>query len=185
VYTLAIEELAGCWILWILALIIRSIRSRGQERARRPVSHLGGIMLILCGLMCLCARILPDDVEKLPIVLASSMALAPLAALLAVSAALHLTGRRQLEAALRQGRDSVISGPYRWLRCPMYASVLGMALATALAYSSLFMTIVGMPLVLVGIEIGVYAEDRQLADRFQEIFVEYSSQVKAYIPFLR
>jgi len=37
----------------------------------------------------------------------------------------------------------------------------------------------------VRIEIGVYSEDRQLADRFQDVFIEYSSHVKAYIPFFR
>lgn len=60
-----------------------------------------------------------------------------------------------------------------------------MAVATALAYSSLIMIFIGMPLVLVGIEIGAYAGDRELADHFQNVFVEYSSQVKAYIPFFR
>lgn len=183
--TLAIEELAACWILWILALVVRSIRSGKRDRARRPASFIGGIFLILAGLACLLTRVFPLEMGKLPIALAASMAVAPLAALLAIAAAMHLTGLRQLEAALREGRESGLSGPYRWLRCPMYASLLGMALATALAYSSLLMTIVGMPLVLAGIEIGVYAEDRQLADRFQDVFIEYSSHVKAYIPFLR
>ncbi|HEU5352025.1 MAG TPA: methyltransferase [Terracidiphilus sp.] len=183
--TLAIEELAVCWIVWILALAFRGIRSRGLGRSRRPASFMGAILLILAGLACLLTRIFPLEMEKPPVVLAAAMALAPLAALLAIAAAMHLTGRRQLEAALREGRESVLSGPYRWLRCPMYASLLGMAVATALAYASLLMTIVGMPLVMVGIEIGVYAEDRQLADRFQDVFMEYSAHVKAYIPFLR
>lgn len=183
--TLAIGELAACWILWILALAARSIRNGGRRSSRRPVSFIGGILLIMCGLACMLARVFPLEMEKQPIVLAASMAVAPLAVLLAIASAMHLTGRRQLEAALREGRASGLSGPYRWVRCLMYCSLLCMAVATALAYSSLLMTIIGMPLVLVGIEIGVYAEDRQLADHFQDVFMEYSAHVKAYIPFLR
>ena len=183
--TLAIGVLAACWGLWILALAIRAIRGTEREHIRRPVSYSGGILLILVGLACLFSRVFPGDSTNPALLLILSMLVGPASVLLAVSATRYLTGLRQLEVALLVGGNSNISGPYRWLRCPMYASILGMALATALAYSSLLMTVLGMPLILIGIEIGVYAEDRQLADRFQDLFIEYSSNVKAYIPFFR
>lgn len=184
-YTLAIGQLAACWILWILALAYRTIRSWGRVRGRRPSSFIGGILMILAGLSCLLAHLLPGIQRNPAPILAVSMVIGPLSVSLAMLAAFQPTGLHQLEAAIHKGRRTPISGPYRWLRCPMYASLLGMAVATALAYSSLLTTIIGMPLVMIGIEIGVYAEDRLLADSFQDLFMEYSAAVKAYIPFLR
>lgn len=184
-YTLAIGQLAACWILWILALAYRTIRSRERYRARRPSSFIGGILMILAGLSCLLTHLLPGTPHNTPVILAASMAVGPLSVTLAMLAAFHHTGLHQLEASIHKAHVAEIAGPYRWLRCPMYASLLGMAVATALACSSLLNTIIGMPLVMIGIEIGVYAEDRLLADSFQELFMEYSATVRAYIPFLR
>jgi len=42
-----------------------------------------------------------------------------------------------------------------------------------------------LPFFLAGTEIRVRAEDRLLAERFQERFAQYRSRVKAYIPFVR
>ena len=44
---------------------------------------------------------------------------------------------------------------------------------------------VGLVVFLVGTEIRVRAEDRLLAERFQDAFAEYRSRVKAYVPFIR
>lgn len=182
---LALGELGVCWILWLLALLVHGKRSAGKEPTRRSASVLWSILLNLFGLGCILAYVRPAGFEKPFAALVFSMVLAALSALLAISAAMHLSGRRQFEIALREGRESVVSGPYRWLRYPMYGSMLGMAVATAVGYSWWPLIVVGMPILLVGIELGVSAEDRVLEDRFQDVFIEYSSQVKAYIPFLR
>jgi len=38
---------------------------------------------------------------------------------------------------------------------------------------------------LAGTEIRIRAEDRLLAERFQDAFAAYRSRVRAYIPFIR
>jgi protein-S-isoprenylcysteine O-methyltransferase Ste14 len=47
------------------------------------------------------------------------------------------------------------------------------------------MWVAGLIALLAGTEIRVRAEDRLLAERFQESFRAYRSRVSAYIPFLR
>jgi protein-S-isoprenylcysteine O-methyltransferase Ste14 len=63
--------------------------------------------------------------------------------------------------------------------------MLGMLLATGAAWSWWPMFAVGLVVFLVGTEIRVRAEDRLLAERFQDAFTEYRSRVNAYVPFIR
>ena len=60
-----------------------------------------------------------------------------------------------------------------------------MLLATGNAWTWWPMFIAGLIFFLVGTEIRVRAEDRLLADRFQESFIAYRSRVRAYIPLIR
>jgi len=71
------------------------------------------------------------------------------------------------------------------VRHPVYASMLGMLLATGFAWSSWPQLLAALVIFLVGTEIRVRAEDGLLAGRFGESFTAYRSRVRAYIPFLR
>ncbi|HUX46287.1 MAG TPA: hypothetical protein VMV57_16190 [Terracidiphilus sp.] len=113
------------------------------------------------------------------------MILAPLSLLLGIASASYRGSRQQFEVALLEGREPTVSGPYRRLRYPMYTSLIGMATATAAGYSWWPLALVGLPILLMGVELGVNAEDRMFADRFQDMFIEYSSRVSAYLPFFR
>jgi len=77
------------------------------------------------------------------------------------------------------------SGPYRWLRHPIYTSMLLLLLAAGLAWTWWPMLLAALFFFLLGTEIRVRAEDRLLAGRFQESFSAYRSRVRAYIPFIR
>jgi len=90
-----------------------------------------------------------------------------------------------LEAALSEDHELVQTGPYRWLRHPIYASMLGMLLATGFAKTWWPMFVAAVIFFVAGTEIRVRAEDRLLAERFQESFTSYRSRVRAYIPFIR
>jgi protein-S-isoprenylcysteine O-methyltransferase Ste14 len=63
--------------------------------------------------------------------------------------------------------------------------MLGMLLTTGAAWSWWPMFAVSLVVFLVGTEIRVRAEDRLLAERFQDAFTEYRSRVNAYVPFIR
>jgi protein-S-isoprenylcysteine O-methyltransferase Ste14 len=60
-----------------------------------------------------------------------------------------------------------------------------MLLATGAAYTWWPMLVAGFVLFFIGIEIRVRAEDRLLAEHFQDVFFEYRGRVRAYIPFIR
>ena len=101
------------------------------------------------------------------------------------AAARHLGKQWRFEAALNEDHELVQTGPYRWIRHPIYASMLGMLLATGCAWTWWPMQIAGLVFFLIGTEIRVRAEDRLLSERFRESFAAYRARVPAYIPFIR
>ena len=77
------------------------------------------------------------------------------------------------------------TGPYRLVRHPIYASLLGMLLATAAVVARWEAALAAALVYVAGTEIRVRAEDRLLARRFGPSFEEYRRTVPAYIPFVR
>jgi len=103
---------------------------------------------------------------------------------LAWSAARHLDKYWRFEAALSDDHQLITTGPYRWLRHPIYASMLGLLLQTGLARAWWPLLVAGILFGVIGTEIRIRAEDGLLAARFHDQFAAYRT-TKAYLPFLR
>jgi protein-S-isoprenylcysteine O-methyltransferase Ste14 len=181
----AVVELAVCWVAWVLAFVEPRRQAAGRVKVVRAPGSKWGIILEALGFALIWAYIRPVGFEKSWPSLIASMILGPVAVALAWAATRHLGKQWRYEAALIEGHELIQTGPYAWVRHPIYASMLGMALATGLAWTWWPMFVAGVIVVLAGTEIRVRAEDRLLAGRFQESFTAYRSRVGAYIPFLR
>ena len=83
--------------------------------------------------------------------------------------------------ALKQGHELVTSGPYRYVRHPMYAggivACIGSAIAAGGPWIFLLIILGGLFLWRVG------AEDRLMAQQFPDEFLQYKRRTKALIPF--
>ena len=117
--------------------------------------------------------------------LVASLVLGPLSVVLAWSAARELGKQWRYEAALITDHELIQTGPYRFIRHPIYTSMFGMLTATAAAYTWWPTWLAGTTFFVIGTEIRARAEDRLLAERFQEKFESYRAHVHAYIPFTR
>ena len=122
--------------------------------------------------------------EKSVAELVVSMVLGPASVVLAWSAARELGKQWHYEAALSADHELIQTGPYRFIRHPIYTSMFGMLMAIGAAYTWWPMWIAGTIFFVIGTEIRVRAEDRLLADRFQQKFESYREHVHAYIPFI-
>jgi protein-S-isoprenylcysteine O-methyltransferase Ste14 len=100
-------------------------------------------------------------------------------------AARHLDKQWRFEAALSEDHKLITTGPYRWLRNPIYASMFGMLLATGFAKTWWPLMVMGVVFFVMGTEIRVHAEERLLAARFGEDFARYKAKTPAYFPFIR
>lgn len=178
-------ELGVCWILWSLAFVKPQKRASGAIKTERaPVSR-WGIVLVMLGFACIWAFVRPVGFQKSAASLIASMILGPPSVVLVWMAARNLDKQWRFEAALSEDHKLITTGPYRWLRNPIYASMLGMLLATGFSKTWWPLLIAGVVCFVIGTEIRVHAEEKLLAARFGEEFARYKATTPAYFPFIR
>ena len=186
--TLQIVALAWmglCWFAWGMSFRKPSKQAQGQEKVVRAPASRWGIFFVMLGFACIWAFVRPVGFEKSAASLIASMVLGPPSVVLVWMAARHLDKQWRFEAALSEDHKLITTGPYRWLRNPIYASMLGMLLATGFAKTWWPPLVAGVIFFVIGTEIRVRAEERLLAARFGEEFAQYKTTTPAYFPFLR
>jgi protein-S-isoprenylcysteine O-methyltransferase Ste14 len=111
--------------------------------------------------------------------------LAPASVLLGWLATRELGMQWRIQAVVTDTHQLITTGPYSFLRHPVYASVIGMLAATAFICPVWKYTFAAIAFSVIGTEIRIAAEEKLLSDRFGSEFKNYRSRVPAYIPFLR
>jgi protein-S-isoprenylcysteine O-methyltransferase Ste14 len=181
----AYAELLLCWITWSLAFVKPSKQAAGQKEVSSAPASRGGILLVMVGFALCWAFVRPTGFHKSASELIVSMLLGPPSVALAWAATRHLGKQWRYKAALSQDHELIQTGPYRWLRHPIYASMLGMLLSTLAAWTWWPMALGSLIAFLAGTEIRIRAEERLLAGHFGSAFDAYQSRTSAYIPFVR
>jgi protein-S-isoprenylcysteine O-methyltransferase Ste14 len=92
-------------------------------------------------------------------------------------------GGRSFHAAANPTEGGlVISGPYRFVRHPIYAAVLFITWAGVLSHISIVNLVLGLCAVA-GAGLRIAAEEKLLVERYPE-YHEYAARTKRIIPFL-
>jgi protein-S-isoprenylcysteine O-methyltransferase Ste14 len=91
----------------------------------------------------------------------------------------------RFDAGLNADHQLIRDGAYRYVRHPIYASILCLQLATGALLTPLWLLAAGLVFGVIGTEIRVRVEDGLLAARFGTEFHTYRQSVPAYIPFVR
>jgi protein-S-isoprenylcysteine O-methyltransferase Ste14 len=177
-------EMLLCWIAWWLGFVKPRRQAAGKVKTERAAASRWGIGLVAAAYAVVWSFIRPTGYHQAPIESAISMILGPASVLLGWAAAHRLGKQWRYEAALSEDHELIQSGVYSWLRHPIYASMLGMYLTTALAWSWWPKSIVGLILFIAGTEIRVVSEERLLMGRFPG-YTEYRARTSAYIPLIR
>ena len=170
------------WAFWITPFLLARIRQERaaviDRRARWGV-FLVGLSYALLWQNSFWARALPAWRFVLSVFFL-------LGAIILSWSGTHFLGRQwRVDAGLRQDHVLITSGPYKLVRHPIYTSMLCILLGTGFMVTPLWMLLLAAIVFLVGTEIRVRTEDRLLASRFEDKFLEYQRSVPAYIPFLR
>jgi len=82
-----------------------------------------------------------------------------LAAVLSWTATTALGHQWRIDAGLNPDHELVMTGPYRWVRHPIYTSMLGVLLASGLMVSSWWLLLISFLVFMAGTEIRVRIED--------------------------
>jgi protein-S-isoprenylcysteine O-methyltransferase Ste14 len=181
----ALTEVLLSWIAWSLAFIKPRKQAASQKEVASSPASRWGIGLVMLGFALAWAYVRPTGFEKSAASLIASMILGPPSVALAWAASRHLGKQWRFKAALSHDHELIQTGPYRFLRHPIYASMLGMLLATLAVWTWWPMALSSVIAFLAGTEVRVRAEERFLAEHFGASYTKYRARTWAYIPFIR
>jgi protein-S-isoprenylcysteine O-methyltransferase Ste14 len=163
------------WIYWMASASISKESVTSGWRTRLTGVSVVGVFLI--------AGVLHGTLAVHSVILAATGALLFACGIgLAVWARLHLGRNWGMPMTQRAEPELVTSGPYGFVRHPIYSGLLTAMLGTALVDNLLGLTVVA---VLTGYfyYCGI-VEERNLAATFPAAYPEYRSRTKMLIPFL-
>jgi protein-S-isoprenylcysteine O-methyltransferase Ste14 len=164
------------WIYWIASASTSKESVRGGWRTR--LTGVSGVAIFLI------AGVLRDGSLAVHSVILATIGAVLFAGgiTLAVWARLHLGRNWGMPMTQRAEPELVTSGPYRFIRHPIYTGLLTAILGTALVNNLL-----GLIVVAVLVAYFYYCgsvEERNLAATFPKAYPEYRSRTKMLIPFL-
>lgn len=184
-WIVAFAELIVCWVVWSGAFVKPSRQAARDKKEPGARQSRVGIGLVMLGFALLWAYVRPKGFHQPAWEMVVSMVIGPPSVALVWAATRHLGKQWRYQAALRDDHELIRTGPYAWIRHPIYTSMLGMVLATGFCWTWWPMFVAAVAVFVVGTETRVRSEDKILAERFGEMFAEYRKRVPAYLPFLR
>lgn len=178
-----------CWgiltAVWALGMLSSKRTARSQGYASR-VGQAGMILVAFYLLFSDANRWLAVD----PVVVSINTATAVFGCLLTVAGvALAIWARCVLGTnwsgviTIKQAHKLVITGPYEYVRHPIYTGVLISAFGTALLRGRL-LNIVGLAVCFVALSLKIRTEELFMVDQFGAEYVSYRRRVKALAPLL-
>ena len=170
--------------LWLTPLLRMRSRNRGKTVAAIDHRARWGVILEGAGYCVLWQsdfwnRALP------PWQVAVGLVLLAFAVTLSFLAAAALGDHLRIDASLSTSHQLIRSGPYRFVRHPVYSSFLCLLVGTGVLLTPLWLMAMGVAVFLCGTEVRVRVEDALLAARFGAEFEEYRRSVAAYLPGIR
>jgi protein-S-isoprenylcysteine O-methyltransferase Ste14 len=98
-------------------------------------------------------------------------------------AAIRVLGKQwSLVAKVVEGHLLIRSGPYRIVRHPIYLTMMGLLIATGIAFGTPFGIGLGVGVYLYGTWLRVRFEERLLFAKFGDSYAQYAQEVPAILP---
>lgn len=85
--------------------------------------------------------------------------------------------------SVREGSELVTTGPYAFVRHPIYTGILFAVLGTAIVRWNLWSAVV-FPIVFLYFVYAARSEERSLTGRFSTEYPDYMKRTKMLVPFL-
>lgn len=176
------------WIVWVVYWVATS--NRVKATARREASRsrtLQSIPLIVGGALI----VLPDfnraawwfDPHSLGVPQLAGLAVLLAGLAFSVWARLHLGTNWSVSVTLKEDHELVRSGPYGWVRHPIYTGCL-LALVGAVLIGMQWRGAVGLLLIFSSLAYKVRVEESWLSGHFGGAYAQYRRDVAALIPGL-
>ena len=172
----------GSWLVLIIATVMGALpqfRRSGATAFRMPLPVIGGTGLQIIAALGITLTLGDSPLRPSTFELFAALLLAPL------SAAIFAWAQRS-SPKYSEKETLVTSGPYQWVRHPMYLAFFAMLLATGFLASSGPKLIFAAVLYLAGCEIRIAFEESHLSHQFPTSYSNYRTRTPwRYLPGIR
>jgi protein-S-isoprenylcysteine O-methyltransferase Ste14 len=178
------------WFAWAVYWIVSSIRIKAAVRRESIVSRLAHVIPLVVGGVLIGWRDMPWGALNLRLwphsLLAYGIGLALLVAGLAfaVWARVHLGRNWSGSVTVKEGHELIRSGPYAYVRHPIYTGLITAVLGTAIISGTLRAAL-GLLIITVSLLRKLRTEETFMRDTFPDEYQRYCAQVPALMPFTR
>jgi protein-S-isoprenylcysteine O-methyltransferase Ste14 len=178
----------GCWIIFAGYWLISALRVKAIAERQSVGSALAHRIPLGFSYILLAVRHWPPPMN-LPVTPQAdwARAMGSLVCVLGLFVTLWarwtLAGNWSSDVTFKQDHELIKTGPYRFVRHPIYTGLLIMSLGTALDFSKLHCWL-ALPLMTAAFWIKLRQEERLMLRHFPDDYPAYQKQAKALVPFI-
>jgi protein-S-isoprenylcysteine O-methyltransferase Ste14 len=184
------QLMLGLWFAWLLYWVIAALGAKTTQRRESLGSRLSHVVPLLIGVTLIAWPRVPWDWLSLPLLphrpltYAVGLALVMLGLAFTVWARLHLGRNWSGTVTLKEGHELIRSGPYAYVRHPIYTGLLVALLGSAVACGEL-RAMIGLSVVAGAFTRKLRIEERFMREIFPGQYPRYCAEVPALIPFTK
>ncbi len=178
----------GCWITFIAFWIVSAWRVKVTAEKQSLLSALAhriplGFSYFLLAYPHLSPPFNRSLTPSTDWTLAMGALICVLGLFLTLWARWTLAGNWSSDVTFKQNHELIRTGPYRFVRHPIYSGLLVMCLGTALAAGKIHSWL-ALPVMALAFWIKLKQEERLMLLHFPDDYPAYQKQVKALVPFI-
>lgn len=178
------------WIVFMVLWLIWALRTKPTQTREGVSSRLSYIVLTFAAFWAMFSSDMPQDWMRTRLFAANlwtewlGIGITAAGLAFAVWARAYLGTNWSGAVTVKVGHELVRSGPYRWVRHPIYAGMILAMLGTALERRQV-RGLIAVVLLYAGFKIKSKIEEQAMAATFGSQYAEYASTTGAIIPRLR
>lgn len=185
------DLIALLWAVWLVVWIVAGFFvKRTQRRGALGATLLERAPILVGFFLFLLPHWMPHRLpsalthrllEEGPVLALVALALIFGGVVFSIWARAHLGRNWSGEVMVKVGHSLITSGPYRWVRHPIYTGMLLALLGTALAIGAPY-GFLGTALILIGFIVKLHVEEARMRETFPGAYERYSARTARLIP---
>jgi protein-S-isoprenylcysteine O-methyltransferase Ste14 len=179
------------WAAWAFYWVVSAVGNKTTRRREPPGSRLAYALPIVVGAALLAWRDAPWAAllalrlwPRSPAVYWIGLAVLVAGLGFSVWARVHLGRNWSGAVTVKEGHELIRSGPYAYVRHPIYTGILTGVIGTAVCSGTLRAAL-GLAIVVAALLVKARTEERFMRETFPDEYPRYSAGVPALIPFTK
>ena len=184
-------HMLGLWLAWALYWVISAYGAKRTQRRESPGSRLAHVLPLLVGVTLIAWPHHPGPrwlswplVPAGPARFGSALALTVAGLAFTLWARVHLGRNWSGTVTVKEGHELIRTGPYAYVRHPIYTGLLVALLGSAVACGEVG-ALIGFAIVTAALVRKLRIEERFMLESFPEQYRDYCTEVPALIPFTK